>query len=387
MGAMRVLDIFAGAVGGWSLGMSRAGYRTVAACEIDPWRRAVFAVNHPDCRMYDDVRGLSASRLVSDLGYLPDVIVGSPPCQDVSSANTKGQGIDGTRSGLFWEWIRLVDEIRPVWTCAENSPRLRVLGYDALAAELEAIGYACWPLVVGADNAGANHRRKRVWIVAADARCWSGNARIWSASRSNQSRSDVHDQRCVAADDHNAAIFRWTGSVGYPARWPQERLGPAGNDLSDDPHPDRQGQYECASNGEMGGGMDGFAADADRDGRRNRPGYSKEIHRRECFAGRDDGLHAPHPHSPRHPLRPRERADYGEELPPALRAIGESWRDWSGGLACLAEACAAAGFGTVDDERSVVLAPGVRNRAIAALGDSIVPKIAEAIGRAMKIAA
>jgi len=100
-----VLDLFSAAAGGWSLGMHRAGFVTVAACEAVDWRRALFAQNNPGVTIYDDVRTLSAERLIRDLAWLPDVIVGSPPCQDISSANTKGKGVEGERSGLYFEAI------------------------------------------------------------------------------------------------------------------------------------------------------------------------------------------------------------------------------------------------------------------------------------------
>lgn len=162
----KVLDLFCGAAGGWSLGLHRAGFATVAACEIDEWRRSVFAQNFPQARMYDDVRTLSRERLAAD-GIVLDVICGSPPCQDASTANPKGgKGIDGERTGLFWDAVRLVREMRPRWALLENVPALRTRGYDRIHDALEAAGYAVRPLVVGAQHAGANHRRNRVWIVA-----------------------------------------------------------------------------------------------------------------------------------------------------------------------------------------------------------------------------
>jgi DNA (cytosine-5)-methyltransferase 1 len=165
---LRVLDLFAGACGGWSTGLHRTGgFVTVAACEIDPWRRAQFASNFPEARLYDDVRTLTADRLRAD-GAFPDIIVGSPPCQDASSANHKGRGVDGERTGLFFEWVRLVAECRPRWACAENVPGIRNRGVDRVLGAMEAISYACWPLVVGAVDLGANHRRKRLVLVAAD---------------------------------------------------------------------------------------------------------------------------------------------------------------------------------------------------------------------------
>lgn len=163
-----VLDLFSAAAGGWSLGLHRANFITVAACEIVEWRRILYSENFPHVRLYDDVRTLTAARLVSDLGYLPDIIVGSPPCQDISSANTKGKGIEGECSGLYLEAVRLVGDCRPRWFAFENSSNLRTRGADRLLGELEALGYACEPCVVGADNVGANHVRKRSWLIGFD---------------------------------------------------------------------------------------------------------------------------------------------------------------------------------------------------------------------------
>lgn len=163
-----VLDLFCGGCGGWSLGFHRAGFNTIAACEVDEWRRARFSNNFPNARMYDDVRTLTAARLRADgVGHI-SAVIGSPPCQDASAANSikGGQGVDGTRTGLFFDAIRLVGELGPDWACFENVPPLRTRGYDRVQDGLEAIGYAVRPLVVGAACAGAPHLRQRVWIIA-----------------------------------------------------------------------------------------------------------------------------------------------------------------------------------------------------------------------------
>ena len=165
---MDVLDLFSAAAGGWSLGMHRAGFRTVAACEAVEWRRILYAQNNPGVLIYDDVRTLTAKRLLDDLGRLPSVVVGSPPCQDISSANTKGKGVEGERSGLFFEAIRIIGEVRPRWFALENSHNLRTRGADAVLAALEALDYACWPLVVRAGDIGANHERPRCWLIGCD---------------------------------------------------------------------------------------------------------------------------------------------------------------------------------------------------------------------------
>ncbi len=160
----RVVDLCSGAAGGWSLGLHRAGMKTVAACEAVAWRRAMFAANNPGVRTYDDLRTLGADTLERDLGELPDIIVGSPPCKEYSEVNSRGRGLDG--DDLFLHAVRIVDESRPRWAAFENSPRLRTRGYDRIAGALEAIGYTCWPFMV--QRLGARHRRGRSVIIAAD---------------------------------------------------------------------------------------------------------------------------------------------------------------------------------------------------------------------------
>lgn len=165
---IEVLDLFSAAAGGWSLGMHRAGFTTMAACEVEAWRRALYSENNPNVKVYDDVRTLTANRLLSDLGRLPSIVVGSPPCQDISSANTKGRGVEGERSGLYFEAVRLIGECRPRWFALENSANLRTRGADAVCAALEAIGYTCWPCVVRAGDIDANHERPRAWLIGCD---------------------------------------------------------------------------------------------------------------------------------------------------------------------------------------------------------------------------
>jgi site-specific DNA-cytosine methylase len=171
----RALDLFSG-IGGWSLGLHRHGIITVAACESDAWKRAHYARHFPDVRLYPDVCALTAEVLDRD-GLLPiDIIVGSPPCTDISTANTAGLGVDGPESRLYFEAVRLVREVRPRWCAFENSANLRARGSDWVLAEMEAAGYAVWPLVVGAVHAGAPHRRLRSWLVGCRADLVAGTA-------------------------------------------------------------------------------------------------------------------------------------------------------------------------------------------------------------------
>lgn len=187
MRGLSVLDLFSAAAGGWSLGMHRAGFHTVAACEAVDWRRILYSENNPGVPVYDDVCTLTADRLVRDLGSLPTIVVGSPPCQDISSANTKGKGVEGERSGLFFEAIRIIGEVRPRWFALENSANLRTRGADAVLSALEGIGYACWPLVVRASDIGANNERPRSWLIGCDlAQVADANGNGWPERRSGR---------------------------------------------------------------------------------------------------------------------------------------------------------------------------------------------------------
>src|ERR1700761_7521071 len=80
--SVNVLDLFSG-IGGFSLGLERAGMRTVAFCEIEPYCRAVLAKHWPGVPCYPDVRALTSDRLAED-GITANVLCGGFPCQDIS---------------------------------------------------------------------------------------------------------------------------------------------------------------------------------------------------------------------------------------------------------------------------------------------------------------
>jgi DNA (cytosine-5)-methyltransferase 1 len=161
---MNVLDLFSG-IGGFSLGLERAGMRTVAFCECDPYARAVLQKHWPDALQYDDVRTINALRLFAD-GIKPDVICGGFPCQDISVANVAGKGLEGERSGLWREYARLVGELRPQFVIVENVSALLDRGLGRVLGDLAALGYDAEWHCVPASAVGAPHRRDRVWIVS-----------------------------------------------------------------------------------------------------------------------------------------------------------------------------------------------------------------------------
>lgn len=163
MQRLRMLDLFSG-IGGFSLGLERAGMRTVAFCEIEPFCRAVLKKHWPHVPCYEDVRTLTAERLSTD-GIAVDVICGGFPCQDISVAG-KGAGIEGARSGLWSEYRRLIGELRPRYVIVENVAALLGRGMDKVLGDLAALRFDAEWHCIPASAISAPHRRDRLWIVA-----------------------------------------------------------------------------------------------------------------------------------------------------------------------------------------------------------------------------
>src|SRR5450631_4527663 len=157
---MNVLDLFSG-IGGFSLGLERAGMRTIAFCEIDPFCRDVLARHWPEVTCHEDVRTLR--------GITADVICGGFPCQDISGAGN-GAGLEGSRSGLWKEYARLIGEVRPRYAIVENVSALLYRGLGEVLGDLSELGYDAEWHVLGASYTGVPQSRPRVWIIAYPAR-------------------------------------------------------------------------------------------------------------------------------------------------------------------------------------------------------------------------
>jgi len=159
---MQVLDLFSG-IGGFSIGLEKAGFETAAFCEIEDYPRAVLRKHWPDTPIYRDVKQLTGEQLRAD-GIFPDVIVGGYPCQPFSVAGRQ-RGEEDPRH-LWPEVHRLIRELRPRWVVCENVSGHIKLGLDEVLSTLEAEGYTCWPFIIPACSVDAPHKRDRVWIVA-----------------------------------------------------------------------------------------------------------------------------------------------------------------------------------------------------------------------------
>ena len=159
---MRLLSLFSG-VGCLDAAVEAAfGATVVAHCEADPFCRKVLARHWPGVPCFADVRALTAA----DVGPV-DVICGGFPCVDLSTAG-KQAGLQAARSGLWFEYLRLVGELRPGMVVIENVPPLyRKLAWRKQVQEpLEALGYRVIWTLCKASDVGAPHRRERTFALA-----------------------------------------------------------------------------------------------------------------------------------------------------------------------------------------------------------------------------
>jgi DNA (cytosine-5)-methyltransferase 1 len=176
---MNELQLFAG-TGGGILGSILLGHRTVCAVEIEEYPRKVLLQRQRDgilpwFPIWDDINTFDGK----PWNGIVDIVAGGFPCQDISAAG-KGVGIGGKRSGLWTEMARVVYEIRPRFVFVENSPMLTSRGLGRVLRDLAELGYDARWCVLGANDTGAPHKRKRIWILAYPRR---KHGKAWDSSR------------------------------------------------------------------------------------------------------------------------------------------------------------------------------------------------------------
>ena len=157
---LTVGSLFSG-IGGMDLGLEQAGMKTVWQVEFDDWARGKLDEIFPHTEKFIDVRE-SGKHNLSPI----DIIAGGFPCTDISVSNTNGKGLDGERSGLWFEMFRIIRELRPRYALIENVPNLLVRGLDRVLSDLASIGYDAEWQTLRASAFGLPTRRKRLFIVA-----------------------------------------------------------------------------------------------------------------------------------------------------------------------------------------------------------------------------
>ncbi|HFI0143479.1 TPA: DNA cytosine methyltransferase [Streptococcus suis] len=164
---MKFLDLFAG-IGGFRLGMERAGHECVGFCEIDPFARKSYKAIHDTEGEFEfhDITAVS-DELVRGIGRV-DIICGGFPCQAFSIAG-KRAGFEDTRGTLFFEIARFASILRPKYLFLENVTGL--LNHDngntfeVILGALDELGYDAEWQVFNSKNFGVPQNRERVFII------------------------------------------------------------------------------------------------------------------------------------------------------------------------------------------------------------------------------
>jgi len=192
------LDLFSG-IGGLTVALSE-WCRPVAYCEADKYAQALLLSRMscgdlPRAPIWNDVQTLNGNQLQNI-----DIIYGGFPCQDISVAGN-GVGLEGKRSGLFYEIVRLVKETNAPWVFLENVPAIRTKGLSTVIEAFTDLGYDCRWTCVSAAEVGAPHLRKRWFLLAhsngAKLRDESG-WRVWSSGKGSNEFNDDGSKESVA---------------------------------------------------------------------------------------------------------------------------------------------------------------------------------------------
>lgn len=211
--------------------------RPIAYCEINTYCQAVLLSRMangsiPKAPIWDDVQTLQA---IPAFSLLVDIIYGGFPCQDISIAG-HGKGLEGERSRLFFEIVRLAKEMQPAFLFLENVPAITSRGGLRVVREIAEIGYDCRWAIISAASVGAPHKRER-WFLLANAnhdgslateKCGSPKAGVPDTSKgSNLSMqsSGMDNPRDVAtkitSDTESIGMHESRDQIGIEERQPE----------------------------------------------------------------------------------------------------------------------------------------------------------------------
>ena len=197
MKPITILDTFAG-IGGFSYAADKlvGGFQTTQFIEINPFCQKILKKHWPNIPIHNDINTFTAG-----IGQF-DCITGGFPCQDISVAGRKEGITEKSRSGLFYELMRIICMVRPRFVVMENVAAILNNGLDIVLGELSQAGYDAEWAVISASSLGACHRRSRWWCVAYTNDYGS----------SSSSFNEINDETDSSSQKRQNEISKFTGS-------------------------------------------------------------------------------------------------------------------------------------------------------------------------------
>jgi len=157
---LRMIDTFSG-IGGFSLAARwLGGIETVQFVECEPFCRHILRKHWPDVPIHDDICTFNPTPRSAD------VVCGGFPCQDISIAGKQAGIKEGTRSGLFYELMRVIRTVEPRYVVLENVAAIINHGMASVLGQLAEAGFDAEWACIPASAVGACHQRDRWWLVA-----------------------------------------------------------------------------------------------------------------------------------------------------------------------------------------------------------------------------
>ena len=203
---MKVLDLFSG-IGGFSHGLDKVGFKTVAFCEMDKYCKLVLQKHWKGVKIYNDVKELKGEEIIKEHGTI-DIVVGGFPCQPFSVAGAR-KGTDDNRH-LWPEMFRIIKELKPRWVIGENVRGIvsiqNGMVFENVCTDLEGEGYEVRAFNIPAAGVGAPHKRERVWIVA-NSRCTLRQGSELEGENANEGGQEnaYQHQRSSGTPEYNVA--------------------------------------------------------------------------------------------------------------------------------------------------------------------------------------
>ena len=412
MQKLKILDLFSG-LGGFSLGLERTGrYKTVAFCEIDKYCTLLLQKHWKGIKIYNDVKKITKEGFEADGIESPDIITGGFPCQPFSVAG-KQKGTSDDRH-LWPEMFRIIKAFKPRFVIGENVPGIVNIQdgvvFETVCTDLESQGYEVQPFNIPAAAVGAPHQRKRIWIIATLADSVSNDERR-EISRSDEEKGRVQEEH--RSKDSASGIFSRTSEIrksnnGYEAMENSGRTLQQGSSIREK-NEDEVGKENANQHQRSSSSSESNVADTDT---RLSDGQKKELQSRgQASISSREGEDVANAKSissdgreiGQHSEESREKRKIGIEVggvssdrqklantdSERLEGLGQSrsqFNETSSSTSSSEERQGQVGQGWWEFEPNVGrVAHGVPGRVhrLKALGNSIVPQIAEEIGRAI----
>jgi len=412
MQKLKILDLFSG-LGGFSLGLERTGrYKTVAFCEIDKYCTLLLQKHWKGIKVYNDVKKITKEGFEADGIESPDIITGGFPCQPFSVAG-KQKGTSDDRH-LWPEMFRIIKAFKPRFVIGENVPGIVNIQdgvvFETVCTDLESQGYEVQPFNIPAAAVGAPHQRKRIWIIATLADSVSNDERR-EISRSDEEKGRVQEEH--RSKDSASGIFSRTSEIrksnnGYEAMENSGRTLRQGSSIREK-NEDEVGKENANQHQRSSSSSESNVANADT---RLSDGQKKELQSRgQASISSREGENVANAKSissdgreiGQHSEESREKRKIGIEVggvssdrqklantdSERLERLGQSrsqFNETSSSTSSSEERQGQVGQGWWEFEPNVGrVAHGVPGRVhrLKALGNSIVPQIAEEIGRAI----